>query len=159
MTTPLIIVAILTVPTLVAALLGVALRRPGLYLVGGRIALAVAFAFFAVGHFVMTEPMIAMLPEWVPIRRAVVLGTGLLEAALALALLVPRWRRPTGIACIAVLILFFPANIYAAVNAAGPGGHQWGPAYLLVRGPVQLLVILWSYWFAVRSVDGNEDRG
>jgi uncharacterized membrane protein len=158
MTTPLIIVSILIVPTLAAILLGLMLGRPGLHLIGGRIALAIAFVFFSVGHFVMTEPMIAMLPEWVPGRRSIVLGTGVLEAALAVALLVPRWSRPAAIACIAVLMLFFPVNVYAAINAIGPGGHQWGPTYLLIRGPVQILLIVWTYWFILRPVEKGHEH-
>lgn len=153
MTTPLIIASILTIPTLAAALFGVASGTPRHYRTGGLIALSVAFAFFSVGHFAMTGPMIAMLPEWVPFRRAVVLGTGVLEAGLAVALLVPRWRRHAGLACIAVLLLFFPANVYAAITMTGPGGHQWGPEYLLVRGPLQLVLIAWTYWFAVRPAE------
>jgi len=31
----------------------------------------------------------------------------------------------------------------------GMGGHLWGPVYLLIRVPLQLLLIGWSYWFAV----------
>ena len=31
----------------------------------------------------------------------------------------------------AVLVLFFPANIYAAINHIPMGGHAWGPVYRL----------------------------
>jgi len=31
------------------------------------------------------------------------------------------------------------------------GGHNLGPMYLLVRVPLQLILIGWAYWFAVRS--------
>ncbi len=82
-----------------------------------------------------------MLPEFIPARRPLVYAPGLLEAGLALALLPKRTRRYAGLGCIAVLFLFFPGNIYAALNSVGPGGHQWGPVYLLVRAPLQVLLI------------------
>ena len=31
------------------------------------------------------------------------------------------------------------------------GGHATGPRYLPVRGPLQLLVIFWTYWFVLRE--------
>ena len=100
---------------------------------------------------VWVTSMAQMLPVWFPYRISVIYLTGILEWALAVALLVPASRQVTGWACIAILILFFPANIYAAINAIGMGGHQWGPVYLLIRAPLQLLLIGWSYWFVARS--------
>jgi|GEM_PF-1032887 len=151
MTTPLIIIAILLTPTLLAAAIGRVMQKPALYRLGGLLGLSAAFAFFAVGHFVMTDGMIEMLPPFVPQRLLLVYATGALEAVLAIALLVPSWRQTVGLLCIGVLILFFPANIYAALNGVGLGGHQWGPAYLLIRTPLQLLLIVWAYWFGVRG--------
>lgn len=151
MTTPLIIIAILLTPTLLGAAMGGALRQPALYRLGGLAGLSAAFAFFAVGHFVMTEGMAEMLPPFVPYRVQLVYATGILEAMLAIALLVPAWRQTAATICIGVLVVFFPANVYAALNGVGLGGHQWGPVYLLVRTPLQLLLIAWAYWFGVRK--------
>jgi uncharacterized membrane protein len=50
-----------------------------------------------------------------------------------------------------VLILFFPANIYAAINHIPLGGHAWGPAYLLIRAPLQAIILFWVYWFTIRQ--------
>ena len=50
----------------------------------------------------------------------------------------------------AVLVLFFPANIYAAMNHIPVGGHAWGPVYLTVRAPLQIAILAWVYWFAIR---------
>jgi len=91
-----------------------------------------------------------MLPSWVPNRIMLIYLTGLLEWILAVALLNAGTRRSAGWACIAVLILFLPANVYAAVNKIGMGGHVWGPVYLFVRVPLQMLLIGWAYWFVAR---------
>ena len=47
-----------------------------------------------------------------------------------------------------MLILFLPANVYAAIQQVPFGGHGNGPLYLLVRVPFQLLVIAWV-WFSM----------
>jgi uncharacterized membrane protein len=44
----------------------------------------------------------------------------------------------------------FPANIYAALNQVPMGGHAWGPVYLLVRAPLQLILVVWAWWFTLR---------
>jgi uncharacterized membrane protein len=77
--------------------------------------------------------------------------TGLLEIALALGLALPATRRLAGLAAIAILVLFFPANVYAAFAQVGMGGHAWGPVYLLIRAPLQATLIAWTWWFAVRG--------
>ncbi|MEM9582138.1 MAG: hypothetical protein AAGA08_03405 [Pseudomonadota bacterium] len=151
MITPLIVLTILFFPTLIAAVIASRTRADGVMNLGGVLGYAAAFAFFSVGHFVITDEMVSMLPDFLPARRPLVYATGLLEAGLALALLPSRTRVYAGLGCIAVLVLFFPGNIYAAINGVGPGGHQWGPVYLLVRAPLQALLIFWGYWFAVRD--------
>lgn len=142
MTTPIIVLAILLSPWLAMGLL----RRD--WYAGGLAGLVLAFAFFALGHFVQTEAMAQMLPAWVPLRTVVIWSTGLLELAIVVGLILPKWRRRAGQVAIAVLVVFFSANIYAAFARTGMGGHQWGPAYLLIRGPLQILLIFWAWRFA-----------
>ena len=117
----------------------------------GRFALTVMFIFTGVSHFGMTEAMAAMLPPFVPQKNAVVWLTGLLEIAGAFGLLLPRWRRLAAYGLLAFLVAVFPANVYAAMNAVGAGGHTAGPAYLLFRAPLQLLFLGWTAWFGVRG--------
>lgn len=116
----------------------------------GRIALAAVMVFAAAGHFAQTGPMSLMLPPWVPMRVPLVYATGALELAIAAALLLPRLARPAGIFLIAYLVLIFPSNVYAAIERVPMGGHAMGPKYLWARAPFQLVLIAWTWWFAVR---------
>lgn len=157
MTTPTIIVCLLLVPLLS----GITIGGSGRARSGGTLGLALAFAFFGIGHFALTGAMVEMLPPFVPFAEALVYGTGLLEFAVAAGLLHPVSRRAAGRIAILVLILFFPVNVYAAFNQLGGGGHAWGPAYLLIRAPLQALLVGWAWYFVVRptgpgspSVDG-----
>jgi uncharacterized membrane protein len=123
----------------------------------GRVSVALLFLFTGLGHFVNPGPMADMLPSWVPGRAPLVYVTGLLEWAGAIGLLVPRYSRLAGTCLLAFLVAVFPANVYAALNNVAMGGHEMGPAYLLVRGPFQLALMWWTYHFAVRSPAGQEE--
>ena len=114
------------------------------------VGLSLFFAFTALGHFVRTEEMAAMLPPSVPYRVGLIYLTGVFELLGAAGVWVPRLRRLTGICLIVMLVCVLPANVYAALNRVAFGGHEAGPAYLLVRVPFQLLVAWWVYFAAVR---------
>jgi uncharacterized membrane protein len=116
------------------------LKRPG------RLGVTLFLLMTSSAHFMRPEQMAGMLPEWVPQRVALIHVTGLLEIALALGLWISAWTRGVGIGIAAMLLLFLPANIYAAWSSLPFGGHELGPAYLLVRVPYQLLVIAWVLW-------------
>jgi uncharacterized membrane protein len=118
-----------------------------------RIAMSVMLVFTASGHFVLTRGMVEMLPGFVPFRRQVVYGTGILEVAGAVGLLFPAWRVTTGWLLIALFVMMLPANVYAAVRHLdyqkatfdGPGLR-----YLWFRIPLQGLFIGWTYFAAIR---------
>ena len=111
-----------------------------------RVGLSVFFAFTAIGHFIRTDEMSAMLPPWVPYRAPIIYLTGVLELLGAIGAWLPRLTRLTGLCLILMLISFLPANIYSAIDRVEFGGHGAGLAYLLVRVPFQLFLIWWTYW-------------
>lgn len=106
-----------------------------------RIRLSVFFAFTAIGHFIRTDEMSAMLPPWVPYRGSIIYHTSVLELLGAIGVWLPGLTRLTGLCLILMLITFFPANIYSAINRIEFGGHGAGPSYLLARVPFQLFLI------------------
>jgi uncharacterized membrane protein len=113
--------------------------------VRARVGLSLFFAFTALGHFIRTEEMSAILPPIVSQPVEIIYATGVLELLGAVGIWIPRLRRLTGICLILFLICVFPANIYAALLRVNFGGHALGPAYLLIRAPFQLFVIGWTY--------------
>ena len=156
MTVELTILAILVGPWLATVVL---VRRfdDARVIAAGRIGLTLAFAFFAIAHFTVTDTMATMFPPWVPRPEWIVYATGAIEALVALGLVAPRTRRLAGLAAICVFIGFYPANIYAALTRADVIGHAWGPVYLLIRTPFQVLLIGWAWWFVVRPAALQED--
>jgi len=120
--------------------------------------MAVMLFFTAFGHFFFLNGMTNMLPENIPMRRLIIIVTGVLEAAAAAGVLLARTRRLTGILLIAFFIAVLPANVYAALHhintetgePTGPGLH-----YLWFRIPLQILFMAWVYWFAVLKRDSS----
>jgi uncharacterized membrane protein len=155
MSTIMMALAILLIPAALGFWAQHAAGHSGAGRLGGTIGLSLAFAFFGLGHFLITDALVEMLPPFVPARTAIILATGLLELAIAVGLLVPAWRRIAGLAAAGVLVAFFPANIYAALNAVGPAGHAAGPIYLLIRVPLQIFLLGWTYWFVLRPHPGR----
>ncbi|RUO38622.1 hypothetical protein CWE13_02970 [Aliidiomarina shirensis] len=151
MLTPIIILSILIFPLLVAFVISKITRRK---LDAHKFAcwgLGVAFIYFFIGHLVQTDGMVDMLPVWLPMRLELVYLTGVLELAIGIALFIPKYQQIAAKLAIVVFVVFFPANIYAALNSVGMGGHQWGPVYLLIRAPLQLVLIAWAYYMCLKS--------
>ena len=123
----------------------------------GRIGITCVFLFTGLGHFVRGMEMSAMLPPGISerFRLPIIHASGLFEWAAAVAILVPAWSRVTGFILCAFLLLILPANIDSAIRRVPFGGHGAGPVYLLVRVPLQLVLIGWVYWFAVHPGIGG----
>lgn len=85
-----------------------------------------------------------MVPGWVPYPEFVVFVSGLFEILIAVALMLPRYRRAAGILLILFLIAVFPTNIRAAGLETIPGGVPSTPLWL--RAPIQLLLIALTWW-------------
>lgn len=158
MITPIIMLVLLVAPMLAALLWSSATARAMDYRTPAAAGLALIFAFAGMGHFVQTVSMAQMLPPWVPARVPLVYATGILEFAIAAGFVMPRFRRLSGWVAALVLVGFFPANVYAAINRIPMGGHAWGPVYLWVRAPLQLIILLWVYWFTLRQFNGPGER-
>ncbi|HEY5883968.1 MAG TPA: DoxX family protein [Pyrinomonadaceae bacterium] len=111
-----------------------------------RIGLSLFFAFTGIGHFLRTEQLVAMLPPSIPYRVDLIYVTGVFELLGAAGVWFPKLMRITGVCLILMMIAVLPANIYSALHRVEFGGHQYGPIYLLLRVPFQLLVIAWIYF-------------
>ena len=138
-------------PYLVMRIASATTRRSFDLRAAGALGLGLLFTFTGVGHFIQTEAMAQMLPPWVPERTFLVYLTGILEFAIAIGFFLRRLRRVAGWAAAIVLVGFFPANIYAAMNQVPMGGHAWGPVYLLIRAPLQAIILMWVFWFTIRD--------
>ena len=78
--------------------------------------LAAIYLAAGIGHLWSPDKFLLIVPEWVPMPRAVILVTGACEIAAALCLLTTRWRRLAGIMLALYAVCVFPANIKHAIE-------------------------------------------
>lgn len=142
----LFLLLLLVVPFLVLTLVNRSTRFRISSSTRARVGLSLFFLFTAVGHFIRTEEMAAMLPPTIPYRVELIYFTGVLELLGAIGVWLPGVMKLTGVCLILMLIGILPANIYSAINHVEFGGHGAGPAYLLARVPFQLFLIWWVYF-------------
>lgn len=112
-----------------------------------RWAFALALVFVGLAHFVVLERFLPQVPSWIPWRAAIVVVTGVMEVALAGALvLAPEGRRhQVGWALATFLAVVFVGNIAQAVSGADAFGldtdaERWGR---LVFQPLLIALALW----------------
>ncbi|MFG2989542.1 hypothetical protein ACGFZK_09690 [Streptomyces sp. NPDC048257] len=145
---PFVVLIAVTGLLLLARALGAARpRRPAAALRGG---LAAMFTLTGTAHFVgMREEIIAMVPSALPAPGLLVTLTGIAELACAVGLLWSRTALRSAAALSAMLVVMFPANVYAADGAAS-WWDRLGP-----RTAVQCVFLAATVTVVVR----HRDRG
>lgn len=122
----------------------------------GRIAMSAMLVFTAVAHFVFTEGMAQMIPDFFPLKKELVYLTGILEILFAIGLLIPRTKIIAGWTLIVFFLAVLPANIKAAMeNINYQTGELDGNGieYLWFRIPLQILFIAWVFFSAIKNYE------
>lgn len=122
------------------------------FLFSGNFAMSIMLLFTALGHFKFPKGMAMMIPSFIPAKTTLVYGTGIIEVAAAIGLMIPSIRLITAILLIIFFIVILPANINAAIRKVDyQKGNTEGPGltYLYFRVPLQLLLIAWVWYFGI----------
>lgn len=115
------------------------LKKPALIL------MVLFYVFTGVTHLLHPEVFERIVPPPLPPYLIAILS-GLAELGLALLLIPLKTRKWAAWGIIALLIAVFPANIYMyVIRDQFPEIPAWA---LLVRLPMQIILIAWAYWFA-----------
>ena len=112
--------------------------------------MAAAYALAGFNHLANPAFYVAIIPPDLPAPEWLNLISGLAEIVLGVFLLEPRTRVFAAWGIIALLIAVFPANLYVATQNLGPPDFAPGTgnaALNLARLPVQLLLVLWAWWY------------
>jgi uncharacterized membrane protein len=112
-----------------------------------RFALAGLLATSGVGHLVAPEEFLAQVPPWLPAPMAVIYVSGIIELALAGALVFLAKRRvQVGWIVAAFFVVIFPGNVSQALTGADAFGLESPTArwLRLAFQPVLVAVALWS---------------
>lgn len=113
----------------------------------GKWAFASLFMVGGVAHLVVPDVYLKIMPPSLPFPRALVIVSGLIETALGVLLLAPATSRLAAWGLIALLIAVFPANVYMYRH---PEMFSFPPLALLLRLPIQGVLILWAYAYTRR---------
>ena len=113
----------------------------------GRVVLALVLMGAGIGHFINTAEFTAQVPPWVPNPEAVIYVSGVVEIALAIALIaLPRQRVLVGWLTAAFFIIIFPGNISQFMTQTDAFGLESDVARFirLLFQPVLVVLALWS---------------
>jgi uncharacterized membrane protein len=102
--------------------------------------------FIAAGilHFRIPKVYAAIMPDWLPAHRELVYASGVAEIAGGAAVLHPATRRAGGLWSALTLVAIFPANVHMALNPERYPKVPGGRAGLLVRLPLQAVLVAWA---------------
>ncbi len=113
-----------------------------------RFVFGAAFVVAGLNHFRNPGFYVGIMPPYLPWPLALVYLSGVAEAVLGALLLFPTWTVLAAWGLIALLIAVFPANVHMAMH---PDLYpSVPPTLLLIRLPVQGLLIAWAYWYTRR---------
>ncbi|RYE42224.1 MAG: hypothetical protein EOP24_33595 [Hyphomicrobiales bacterium] len=122
-----------------------------------KLGLGLVFIWFfvgSVGHFVLTDLELRMVPPWVPWPREAVLATGVLELLGALGILWRPVRRAAGWGLVLLTIAVTPANVFMLQHAADfPRVPHW---VLVARLPLQAALLALIIWSTARPKSGSQ---
>ena len=117
---------------------------------GSRAVLALFFVVAGVLHFAYPQAYISVMPPWLGWHAALVFISGVAEVAGGVGVLPVRTRRWAGWGLLALCVAVLPANVQMLHDGLAAARPAWIIALLLVRLPLQLLLMRWI-WLATQS--------
>ncbi len=109
--------------------------------------LAAFFIFAGITHFTQDSVYTEIVPPFLPFPYMIVWVTGVMEIIMGIGLLIPRWRRLSGLLLAPFLLAVLPANIYMAIADIPFNGKDLTDFQLWLRVALQfplIALILWA---------------
>ncbi|GAB0157975.1 hypothetical protein CHRYSEOSP005_32750 [Chryseobacterium sp. Alg-005] len=140
--------------TFILALLGTKIFQGSWnFLFSGNLGMAVFIIFTGLSHFKFQKGMEMMIPDFIPGKMFWVYFTGIIEIAAGIGLMIPSIRETTAILLIIFYVLVFVANINSSkknINIFKADYTGPGMKYLYTeRIPMQIILILWTWYFGI----------
>ncbi|WP_163400237.1 DoxX family protein [Flavobacterium fluviatile] len=109
--------------------------------------MAFLYIIAGINHFRSPGMYLKIIPPYFSNPKLLNILSGAAEVILGILLILPPLRHFAAWGIIALLIAVFPANLFMYQNKkAGFGLPKW---ILLLRMPLQLLLILWAYQYTL----------
>lgn len=111
--------------------------------------LGLLFVVAGLNHFINPDFYLKIMPPYLPWHLFLVYVSGFFEVSLGVALLIKRSTRLAAWGLIALLVAVYPVNVHMALN---PDLYpQYNQALLWVRLPIQVVLMVWVYWYTRRD--------
>jgi len=102
-------------------------------------------------HFIKPQIFVSIMPDYIPYHLPMVYISGVGELLGAIGIMVPQTQILAAWGLILLLVVVFPANINMAVEAVQKSGYfAWYSIGMLLRLPLQLVLIYWVYWACIK---------
>ena len=113
-----------------------------------QVLLALFLIYAGIQHFIKPAFYEPFVPAFLPAKTMIVYISGVVELALGVLLLIPKYTRMAATGIIILMLVFLPIHVWDVFSdTPAIGSHQAA----LIRLPVQFLFIAWAYgirWFA-----------
>lgn len=106
------------------------------------------FIWAGVRHFTMPELYMLMMPNYLPVPLTLIYISGFFEILGGIGLMIPFSRVFSAWGLMALLLAVLPANIYMWTHHVHLPEHYDPSWILMLRIPLQFLLIAWMYMFA-----------
>ena len=110
-----------------------------------QVMLAVFFIVAGCLHFIYPANYMRVMPSWLPAHHLLVLISGGFEITGGIGVLIRPLRRLAGIGLILLALAVLPANVQMLLNALADGTALLGVVLLVLRLPLQFLLIYWIW--------------
>ncbi len=111
-----------------------------------KILMALLYIAAGINHFVNPDFYLNIMPPYIPAHGFMVALSGVAEIVLGVALLVPATQSLAAWGIIAMLLAFMPVHVHMLLHA-GDLYANVPYAALVIRFPLQALLILWAWWY------------
>ena len=109
--------------------------------------MAFLYIIAGINHFKNPGMYIKIIPSYLPNPKLLNILSGAAEIILGILLIVPFTTKLAAWGIIALLIAIFPANVYMFCKKKE--GFSLLKIILLIRLPLQIVLILWAYKYTL----------
>ncbi len=110
------------------------------YVIGGL------FVIAGLLHFIAPDVYVKIMPDYIPWHKPMVYLSGVAEILGGAGIMISPYREAASWGLILLLLMVFPANITMFRKAYRRKGLTMYTSLLLLRLPLQFVLIYWVYW-------------
>lgn len=113
----------------------------------GFVALFIFYTVAGLNHFLNHDFYLPLIPDYLVYKSAINCTSGLIEMLLALAMLVPKFRKPTSYLIILMLLAFIPSHWHFIVEGGCMEGSICVPLWVAwLRLIIIHPILIWWAW-------------